>query len=239
MLNKTFKYPIVLILLLNVNQLFAQSKWSLGGSASVDYSYRFHENGGDIYFWEGKTLNYYEYGQVGFTVAVKAKYQITKKFLIISGLGFWQNNYRTRNISTANLIPIDPNDPIPLPSDYDFEYSREYFQIPILVSFYWGNKLKLGFSAGTAINFATSQQMTSNFYFKDRPSVTQSTNLLDKSGADLLFMSGIIAAGAAYNYNNLEFRLEPTFNCKFYDISPKSPISLWNAGLNLSVFYKL
>ncbi len=222
-----------------VNQIKAQSKWSIGGSASVDYSYRFNENGGNIYFWEGKTLNYYEYGQVGFTVVLKAKYQLAKRFSIISGLGFWQNNYRTRNISTANLTPIDPNDPIAALTDYDFGYSREYFQIPVLVSFYWGNKLKLGFSAGTAINFATSQQMTSNFYFKDKPSVTQSKNLLDKSGSDLLFMSGIIAAGAAYNYNNLEFRLEPTFNCKFYDISPKSPISLWNAGLNLSVFYKL
>ncbi len=52
MLNKSFKYLIVLILFLNVNQLFAQSKWSLGGSASVDYSYRFNEKGNERFFFQ-------------------------------------------------------------------------------------------------------------------------------------------------------------------------------------------
>lgn len=42
----------LIVFMMAVNQIKAQSKWSFGGSASVDYSYRFNEKGNERFFFQ-------------------------------------------------------------------------------------------------------------------------------------------------------------------------------------------
>ena len=97
-----------MILFLSVTQLIAQSKWSFGGSASVDYSYRFNENGNERFvFSSDKTINDFENGSIGFNGGIKIKFDVNKVISLITGVSYLQNNFYTSNIY---LIPIDPNE---------------------------------------------------------------------------------------------------------------------------------
>lgn len=230
------KKIIIVTLILLANQIAAQNKWSLGGSASLDYSYRHNQFGDHKNIMNGQTLDGLENAGIGFTLGLKFKYKITNNIALISGLAFWQNNYGTSKINLKEIYPNDPSEP----DRYSWSCRKEQLQLPVLFSFYYGQKLKLGVSAGLAINFSTLQTRTDYDEYNNGNSITSTRNELDnKRVYDLLFTSGIIGVGAAYNYKRLEFMLEPTINCKIFDISPGTDLYIWNAGLNLSVFYKL
>ncbi len=236
MLNKTFKYPIVLILLLNVNQLFAQSKWSLGGSASIDYSYRFNEKGNERFFFSSdKTINDFENGSIGFNGGIKIKFDVNKVISLIGGVSYLQNNFYTSDIY---LTPIDPNDAL-IPNYFTLSYRKDYVQLPLLASFYWGNKWKFGLTTGFACNISTKQEITSHLYFLDRSNSSSSSNQLTKAGNDAVTVFGILGFGTEYSYKKYIYRFEPTFNGKIFDISPKTDLYPWNLGANISVFFKL
>ncbi|MFZ4798868.1 MAG: outer membrane beta-barrel protein [Bacteroidia bacterium] len=229
------KNIITFFLIIATSQVFSQSKWNIGAGASLDYCYRFNEKGNDIFFMDGSTLNDYEKAGLGYTLGLKVKYDFTKHFSILSGIGFWQNNYQSRKIYLEKAVPNDPN----VPDNFYWSYKKEYLQVPLLASFYLGNKIKFGVTTGFALNFSTFQERKEYAEFNNGTLRSYTKNELDKSGNNLLFTSGIIGLGAAYNYKKMQFILEPTFNCKLFDISPKTELYLWNAGLNLSVFYKL
>ncbi len=226
---------ILLLIICIPNLLLAQSKWSIGASASLDYSYRFNEMGNEKMFGGEKTIDEIENAGIGFTVGFKAKYSFTKNIAIITGLAFWQNNYKSSNIRLSRIDPMD----LLVPDEYSWAYQKEYLQLPLLASFYFGKKFKLGVTTGLALNFSTLQLRYQYNDFNNGTSITITRNELDKSGNNMFFTSWIIGAGAAYDYKKWEFMLEPTFNCNLFDISPKTELRLWNAGMNLSVFYKI
>lgn len=212
----------------------AQNKWSIGGNASLDYSYRFNNNGDEEKLWNGKSINEMENHGTGFTLGLKAKYNLTKNVSLMSGIGFWQNNYESSTIITTQSINPD------FPYKYNWSYRKEYFQLPISASFYFGENLKFGATIGLAVNFSTLQSRTEYSEYINGTSKTYIKGEIDKStGKNILFTSGILGVGASYSYKQFEFRFEPTYNCKIFDISPKTDLYLWNLGTNLSVFYKL
>ncbi len=233
MLNKTFKYPIELILLLNVNQLFAQSKWSLGGSASIDYCYRFYSNSNTSAVTK-KLLDTVEVGNLGYNLGLKAKYAINNNWSVISGISYYFHSYKSKEIQ---LVVIDPSDPN-IPKSSNYVYKSGFIQIPIVISFYKGKKLKFGFTTGVLLNKAFFIDSYRNLSFENHTE-TVSFSQLDNKGVGKLYLSGLIGVGVSYPYKKFEFRAEPTAVSQVYTIDGANELYLWNAGLNLSVFYNL
>jgi len=232
MLNQLFKYQIILILFLNVSQLFAQNKWSLGGSASGDYSYRFYSNSNTSAMTQ-KLLDTVEVGNLGYNLGLKAKYAINGNWSIISGISYYVHSYKSKEIQ---LVFLDPEPQ--LPNSYNYIYKSGFIRIPMLVSFYKGKKLKFGFTAGLLLNKALFVGRYRNLNFENYTE-TVYNNQYDISGTGKLFLSGLIGAGVSYQYKKYEFRAEPTAVSQIYTIDGLNELYLWNVGLNLSFFYKL
>lgn len=233
MINQLFKQLITLILFLSVTQLIAQSKWSFGGSASIDYSYRFYSNSNTSAMTQ-KLLDTVEVGNLGYNLGLKAKYAINGNWSIISGISYYVHSYKSKEIQLVFLDPGDPN----IPNSYNYTYKSGFIQIPMLVSFYKGKKLKFGFTAGLLLNKALFVGRYRNLNFENYTE-TVYNNQYDISGTGKLFLSGLIGAGVSYQYKKFEFRAEPTAVSQVYTIDGLNELYLWNTGLNLSVFYNL
>jgi len=233
MLNKLYKQLITLILFLSVSQLFAQSKWSLGGSASIDYSYRFYGNS-EIGKSLSEAFDPIEIGSLGYNLGLKAKYTLNSNWSIITGISYYFHSYKSKGVP---LVVLDPGDPS-IPKSTYYSYKSGFIQIPMLVSFYKGKKLKFGFTTGFLLN----QALFIDFYrYLNYENYTKTIYISQYNypGAGKLFLSVLIGAGFSYQYKKFEFRAEPTAVSQVYTIDGLNELYLWNAGLNLSVFYKL
>ncbi len=224
---------ILLLIICIPNLLLAQSKWSIGASASLDYSYRFYSNSktGKILKEEYDPV---EIGNLGYNLGVKAKCTINSNWSIITGISYYFHSYKSKVILTD---AFDPNDPA-IPKSYNYFYKSGFIQLPILVSFYKGKKLKFGFTSGLLLNKALFIDRYNNLDFGN---FTQTVyrDQYNNNGAGKLFLSGLIGAGVSYQYKKFEFRAEPTAVSQIYTIDGLNELSLWNAGINLSVFYKI
>jgi hypothetical protein len=79
----------LIVFMMAVNQIKAQSKWSFGGSTSFDYSYRFNKNGNERFvFSSDKTINDFENGSIGFNGGIKIKFDVNKVISLIAGVSY-------------------------------------------------------------------------------------------------------------------------------------------------------
>lgn len=222
------KYLITFLFSFYIYQLSAQSKLGMGIVSSID--------GTGI----NRQENYAVFGNIGYDdvglgyqVGLRFRYQHHAKFSFQTGLSMFSHQLRT---PTIYLKPRDVNDPF-VPQSMALISTLKMIQVPLIASFYFGNKLKFGGSIGTSYNlvYRADHQLTS--ISNQQEKVQTSTNKINTQNQ---FVSIILAVGAEYSFKNIAIRAEPTGSYQVYFFNndfANQNYNFYSVGLNLSGFY--
>lgn len=213
-------------------QVIAQNKWSIGANASLDYCYRFYGNS-EAAVKIKRDADNIEVGNLGYNSGFKFQYSLNENISIISGINYYYHSYKSNEIKLVSTV----SDPA-IPNSLNYIYKSGFIQIPLLISYYKGKKIKFGFTSGISFNKALYIDQEKTLNFTNRTETVISSQFTNRA-AGKLYLAAVIGLGAEYNYKNYIFRCEPTAISQFYTIDGGNDLYLWNAGLNLSVFYKL
>jgi hypothetical protein len=152
---------------------------------------------------------------------------------MITGITFVSHELRSGKIELNSLNPSDPM----VPESYQQNETIKSLQLPVLSSFYFGNKLKIGFSFGPAYNYWYRIDYRGYGYW---PNETKEYLNTTKLNPGIHFISAIAGVGGEYNFRNLSVRMEPSFTCQLFCINDETMNNnrLWSVGLALSGYYK-
>ena len=216
MLNGIFEFIIITILkqllLVFFTALFAfanaQSPISIGINTSFDLTTQ-HPKPLFVKPW------------IGYQLGVKLKYDLNKNFALITGFNHQNQGAR---IDYSKLIMADGSKP------KSGDIYEKISQVPLMLSYYTGSKVRFGFNIGMAYNFL--YRVNANVTFQNEEILSFTSTSSNQ------FITGLFSFGAEYTLNRTTFRVEPNVAYKFIDMEGPSP-NYFNVGLGASVYYRL
>lgn len=194
---------------------FSQTPFSIGINSSLDFT-GLQARPNFVEPW------------IGYQLGVRLKYDLNQNFSLISGFNH-QNQGSKADLSRLRYKDATDLTPISVES-YD-----KISQVPLLLSFYTGNKLKYGFNVGAAYSF--SYRVNSHITYQDKNNLNKETKRYT-TAVSSQFISGLFSFGVEYNLNRTTFRVEPNMAYNILDVTSAS-INYLNLGLGASVYYKL
>lgn len=194
---------------------FSQSHFSIGINSSIDYT-GLQARPNFVEPW------------IGYQLGVRLKYDLNQNFSLISGFNH-QNQGSKADYSQLKWAVVTDQTPI---SGVSF---IKISQVPLLLSFYAGNKLRYGFNVGAAYSFL--YRINSNITYQDKNSLSKETKSSTLGVSDQ-FISGLFSFGVEYNLNRTTIRVEPNMSYHIFDVT-NSPFNYLNLGLGASVYYRL
>lgn len=221
------KKLFITLLCFSFLQLSAQSKFSVGIAGSIDRT--------DV---RPNIASAYNKGGLGYSAGIRTRYDFTNWFSIQTGVSF----VSTRFIADREgLTYLDEFGAGTTYSHYTDKYKAvtdiHWFQIPVLCSFYFGNQFKVGFSIGSALNYADRVNREITWYLDDSEQQSRSTRKIENEN---LYGSAIAGVGCEYAIGKFIIRMEPTAQYAFLPgLHYKNDrYSYWSVGLGISSFYR-
>lgn len=165
---------------------------------------------------------------IGYQLGVRLKYDLNQNFSLITGF-----NHQNQGLKTdlSRLKFQDATALIPISVDGYNKIS----QVPLLFSFYAGNKLRYGFNFGAAYSFL--YRVNSHFTYQDKNSLNEETKRYT-TAVSSQFITGLFSFGVEYNLNRTTFRVEPNMSYHVFDVT-NSSFNYLNLGLGAFVYYRL
>ncbi|MFN3444627.1 MAG: hypothetical protein ACK44D_02730 [Bacteroidia bacterium] len=194
---------------------FSQTPFSIGINSSLDFT-GLQARPNFVEPW------------IGYQLGVRLKYDLNQNFSLISGFNH-QNQGSKADLSRLRYKDATDLTPISV-EGYD-----KISQVPLLLSFYTGNKLKYGFNVGAAYSF--SYRVNSHITYQDKNNLNKETKRYT-TAVSSQFISGLFSFGVEYNLNRTTFRVEPNMAYNILDVTSAS-INYLNLGLGASVYYRL
>lgn len=194
---------------------FSQTRFSIGINSSIDYT--------------GLQVrpNFVE-PWIGYQLGVRLKYDLNQNFSLITG---FNHQNQGSKIDLSRLKFQDATELVPK----SVEGYNKISQVPLLLSFYAGNKLRYGFNVGAAYSFL--YRVNSHFTYQDENSLSKETKRYTTSVSSQ-FITGLFSFGVEYNLNRTTFRVEPNMSYHIFDVT-NSSFNYLNLGLGASVYYRL
>ncbi len=194
---------------------FSQTPFSIGINSSLDFT-GLQARPNFVEPW------------IGYQLGVRLKYDLNQNFSLISGFNH-QNQGSKADLSRLRYRDATDLTPISVES-YD-----KISQVPLLLSFYTGNKLKYGFNVGAAYSF--SYRVNSHITYQDKNNLNKETKRYT-TAVSSQFISGLFSFGVEYNLNRTTFRVEPNMAYNILNVTSAS-VNYLNLGLGASVYYRL
>ncbi|MCU0441196.1 MAG: outer membrane beta-barrel protein [Bacteroidia bacterium] len=222
------KYLFTFLFSFYVCHLSAQSKFGLGVFTSFDATGMIGEG-----FYAMIGQDGYNRIAFGYQYGLRMRYQFNSTISLHAGISHVTHQLRT---SRVYLNFRDKGDPL-IPSSYIRMPALRMIQIPLMASFYKGNKLKLGGSLGFAYNYTYQYDDRAILYFGNHEEQYLVERKLTEKNQ---FVSGQLGVGLEYWATKFAFRVEPNFSCQlfyFNNTYANKNYNLYAVGLNLSSFY--
>ena len=230
------------------NASFEFKRFMLGVNISPDYCFRVLENnnGSATSDMVIDLRNENEVAKLGFTGGLNICFNLSKRLGIETGLQYSSKGYAFKNSELTFGDLIDPrygflytNNGGPAPVLAKFIYHDNYLDIPLRVIYSFGEKkLHCIASIGVTANIFLHATQTSILEFEDG-SERKETRAQDDDFKSMN-ISPAISAGIDYGVSQqFNLRVEPTFRYGLLNIID-TPVTayLWNAGLNVTCYYK-
>ena len=209
----------------------------IGFNFSPDYNFRTlkNSNGESSADVTIKNRNDIETPKFGYTTGMNVGIIVSQRLGLETGIQYSDKGYKTK-IQDLVYFPPSPSSP----KKAHFIYAYQYVGIPFKAKFYFGKgNVRFLSSIGLMTNFLLNVKQTTIVEYSNGKTEknTQSTT----SSFKKVDISPIVSIGIDYKLNK-KFHLlaEPTF--RYGVIKTKSaPVTenLWNAGLNIGIYYEL
>lgn len=220
----------------NQLELTETSGFQLGIHFSPDVCYRTLQN------FDGSAMsevilqqrNENETLKLGYTFGINTLFNLNKHVALETGINYSNKGYQT-NMQVLYYFQYDPAFPQKMKSIYNYHY----IDIPMKANFILGKK-KLRFisSIGLTTNVFIKETSTSVLVYSDKTERNSSATNFNYNRFNL---SPSIGLGIDYQLNDkMNLRIEPSFRYGILKIID-APVTgyLFNAGLNLSYYFKL
>ena len=214
-----------------------QKRISIGVNFSPDYDFRTLKNndGSSSSDFVIKSRNDIETAKFGYATGLSVNVRFSKILAFETGILYSNKGYRTGEIDLYYPLP-DPSSP----TQYKSLYSFHYLDIPLKLNVTTGKgKVKLIASAGLAANFLIKESETVTQIYSNGDSKKEKQS--STSDYNEFNISPLISLGLEYRLkNSFSIRAEPTFRYGVLKIIDQ-PVTeyLWNAGLNIGIYYDL
>ena len=222
---------------LNGKQIIKHKEVQLGIIFSTDYDFRTlkNNNGSASSDLVIRSRNSVELEKFGYTTGADLCFPITNLIGLETGVQYSNKGYQTKNQD----VVYGQGDPS-LPIKARFIYNFHYVDIPLKVNFtFREGRVQFFTSAGFYTNIFLNETVKSIQEYANGKSdqKTESTGYRFKR----INISPMISLGINYKLNDkLMLRAEPTYRYGVVKIID-APVTeyLWNAGLNMGLFYAL
>lgn len=217
-------------------------KFHIGIKFSPDYSYRYLSSnsevnmGNSIIDWR----NEYETARMGSTSGVVAKYLLSKRIGLESGLQFSDTGYRSKYFKDDYEQPggINPSDDPAIPEKMTTNYHYYYLGIPIKLNYYLiRKKVHIFVTTGVSTDFFLDANKKSELEFEDRVEVQ--TYRYEENNFNNVSFIGLVGLGMEYKISQrFQLQFEPVIRYSFTPLD-NTPLKeyLYSFGTNLTLFY--
>lgn len=211
-------------------QVSAQSKFGVGIVSSADMTSMI----GADYYGIFENIKYDKVG-LGYQGGLRFRYQLNSKVSFQSGLSIVSHQLRTSK-KNVNFNPRQLDDPY-IPTSFERLPTFRIIQVPLLASFYIGNKLKIGGTLGLAYNYI--------YRFDDKWILYNNVREWEylnkqKQTSQNQFVSALLGVGVEYSIKKFAFRAEPTASYQLFYFNNEfanKNYNLYSVGFNLSGYY--
>jgi hypothetical protein len=205
--------------------VLGQSKVSLGMIGSVDVT-ALSPMGGTM-------------PSMGYQSGIRVRYQFTKVFSMQTGISFVSHQLASgkQEIDRSGWQPIVAPSPDGLQA-FEVNHQIQLLKVPVLGSFYFGDKWKVGFTTGISYYHTLKVNEEQIRYYESHTETEHSTRDTYRGFSESVW--GALGAGVEYQTRRLSFRIEPMANYQLLGWSKISTLnltSLWSVGLNMAMFY--
>ena len=209
----------------------------IGFNFSPDYNFRTlkNRNGESSADVTIKNRNDIETARFGYTTGLNVGILASQLVGFETGIQYSDKGYKTKNQDLV-YFPPSPSSP----TKAHFIYAYQYIGIPFKAKFYFGKgNVRFLSSIGLMTNLLLNVKQTTIVEYSNGK--TENSTKSTTSGFKKVDISPIVSIGIDYKLNK-KFHLlaEPTF--RYGVIKTKSaPVTenLWNAGLNIGIYYEL
>lgn len=180
--------------------------------------------------------NRIEKARPGYTAGVSLGKRISSRFTVETGLFYSDKGYQTGKEILVYIPPSSSTDPVWA----KFIYKQRFLDIPVRIVYQAGKK-KLQFisSGGFIVNILLKEKQTVFKYYESGR--VEKENMSTQTEFRTINVSAELGAGVLYTVNKkIKLSAEPLFRYSLFR-SVDKPVSehLWNAGINLSVSYRI
>lgn len=206
--------------------VYAQSGFSVGLATSLDRT-AVHPS----------IASAYNKGGLGYSAGFRLRYDLNAWLSFQTGFSAVSTRYIADREGMTYLDQFTTTQKLPT-DKFRAVADIKSFQIPLLCSFYFGNQFKVGFSVGSAVNYAYRRNRNITWYFDDAEFKTSSTRKVDDKQVFGSFFAGV---GCEYSIGKFIIRAEPTAQYSFlpeHRDSPNDRYTYWSIGLGVSSFYR-
>jgi Outer membrane protein beta-barrel domain len=176
-----------------------------------------------------------EIAKPGYTAGLHVIINPQKRLQASAGIRYSNKGYTTKRRDAVFTVP----DPLSYKT-VKYTYSHHYIDIPLKLGILTGTK-RLRFIAGGGFTINLLLSETILLDAETNSGQTDRKKIAFSNGGSTINISPAISAGVDYRINNhIHFRAEPAFSYGLVKLT-KTPVTtyLWNAGLNMSLYYKL
>jgi|GEM_PF-3976581 len=220
--------------------------WSLGLTASPDYSYRAIKSKDASLNWIKESLDKTEKAKFGFTAGLAARYRFNKRWTFQTGLEYSQVKWGTNKAVLLTEGDFDPITGTPTEGSgakLERSESYSYLAIPLKTDFtiLGTKKLSLFASAGFTTNYFMFASYSAAIIHPDG-SVTASKVSGRSNEINALTLSINASAGVRYVLNKkLSLEAAPVYRRFLTPLNNTGSVKHYpySAGLNIGVFYRL
>jgi hypothetical protein len=223
----------------------------IGANFSPDYCFRTLLNNDGSSFSASiiDSYNKLDKPKFGYTSGVNVGYTLTKHISLEAGI-----QYSNKGFQTTNLYALTFGDMIDRRRGFVYNtnlsssfltsgkivYRYNYLDVPLKVNFVFGKKkLHLISSVGLTTNFLI--RSTTSFVGADSTGKSIKNSSITTNAYNRVNLSPMVSCGIEYMITaKMFFRIEPTFRFGILKLSD-TPVTqyLWNAGLNVSYYFKI
>lgn len=215
-----------------------EKRFSFGLSFSPDYTYRtLKSNVDDVGFIDIR--NEMESARFGFTTGLSVKYQLSKRWVLESGLQYADRGDKMETDDADYVFPDNGEDPF-VPDKTKTVNHYYFLGIPLKANFYLLNKrTKVFLSTGISTDFFSGSK-TKQIYTIDGKDEVSSYS---EEGVDFTSVNFVGLAGLGIDYRineKLELRVEPIVRYSFSSLTTYSDLEtyLYSAGINFAIYFQ-
>ena len=211
-----------------------QNRFSFGLSFSPDYTFR---NFSAPVASPWNEVADIEDPRFGFTTGLVAKYQVSNRFAVESGILFSDKGYKMK---FDELVYPDETGYAVLDGWVHSYYHYYYLGVPVKGNFYIVDKrVKLFLSAGVFTDFFLDSKIKTEYFLEGEKGSEDNSD--ENEYFKKVNFGGLAGFGAEYNCGkHIQLRLEPLIRYSFTSAMKDTPLtrSWYSAGINFVVFFK-